>query len=464
MSQVNPSAFPFHKPQLRMNDWNTELFATENCAVLMPGQPTSEDNLDHLLRNPRVPILAFTGTLHQELRYLARSIPDTEWAVFLTLKRLSATQPHFLAFDWFMSGQTASGAEVAMDAADAQRYYEALKDVDYYRENGLHQHLCHLHSHGSMHAFFSSIDNEQMFTRSELGFYGPFRFYVVVNARGDIKVSLVNYDPVLFRTDAVAALVFSRPEYAQPLTAARKAEIDQVVKAMLRKKQPGRRNNVVIPAAGSARKQKGAAKGGNAPVPSGKKKLATMDKAMNHLLGYLAGMGPSMAQPGADELADTDPQGRPLGELQDELYHDPNFVLLVKDICRRLSLFHLNESDLAHFLSACILEQEDEISCQGEEIARETADYLHSLALILIQTPLGDRMPDQYIEKMMKDTYLSPATVRAARSMGANSENDALYRSVRNDFDALLAGKKPQDLDDFVAAFPKGASDIRRTA
>lgn len=229
---------PFFPPlPLRIADFDGEYFAEENGAVLMPGQTTKMTTLGHALHNPSVPVLAFTAALYQELRYLAVSIP-TEWAVFLLLKRLSTAKPHFLAFDWFMTDQRASAGEVSMDADDARRYYRVLEETPYYKEHGLHRHLCHLHSHAKMNVFFSSIDHNQQMNRDELGFYDDFRFYAVVNAQGEIKVSFVTYVPVLGQFEAVPALLFSKPEYVGELTAERKRDIDARVAALVHTNTP----------------------------------------------------------------------------------------------------------------------------------------------------------------------------------------------------------------------------------
>lgn len=455
MTQTTPHVFPFHAPHPRMSNWDTELFISDNFALLMPGQESMADNLDSILPDPSVPVLAFTGTLYQELRYIARTVPETEWAVFLTLKRLSETKPHFLAFDWFMPGQQVNGTAVSMNVPDTQRYYESLKEVDYYRENGLHQHLCHLHSHGSMSAFFSPTDDEQQFTRSELGFYGSFRFYVVVNAKGAIKVSLVNYDPVLFRTDVVAALMFSRPEYAQPLTAERKAEIDQVVRDALVRSPVARPGKTEFSPAGNSPQKRRAAKAGAPSPASPKNNGATMAEVLSRLLRYLIAEGPCMEQPGQEDIPEPDMHGFPLWESRLELGDDPDFANVVKSVCRRLPEAGLKEYEVADFLSVCILMHEGKVCCWEEDLARESALYLKALATVLIQASQGVRMSHQDIKKFTKNTFLSPATVMAAQNTGANVGHDALYQAVREDFDMLLAGQRPQAKENFGLAFPR---------
>jgi hypothetical protein len=153
----------------------------------------------------------------------------SEFAVFLTLKRLTPHKPHFLAFDWFMPGQEASSGEVSLDAADCRKYFEALENVPYYKEHGLHKNLAHLHSHGNMGVFWSGTDDKQQFTPEELGFQDDFRFFTVVDSRCAMKCSLTLYRPMLYRVDAACALVFSSPAYTGVLDNARKKEIDDIV-------------------------------------------------------------------------------------------------------------------------------------------------------------------------------------------------------------------------------------------
>lgn len=97
----------------------------------------------------------------------------------------------------------------------------------------MHRNLCHLHSHASFGTFWSSTDDHQQLSREDLGFMDDYRLYVVVNAAGSIKASLVLYKPVLFRMDAAVALYYGGEGAATPLSKARKAALDEIVKNAL---------------------------------------------------------------------------------------------------------------------------------------------------------------------------------------------------------------------------------------
>lgn len=237
-NKSKPSAFhyPFHDPNpLRISDWDTELVSEDAMYFPIPGQKdVSVKSLDTLIHEGRVPVLCFTATLYREIRHMVERNANSELAMFLTLKRLHAHKPVFLAFDFFMPGQEASGGGVSLDADDCRKYFDALREVPYYKENGLHRHLCHLHSHGRNGIFWSGIDDEQQFSRDDLGYMDDYRFYVVVNADGGIKCSLVTYTPVLARVDAAVAIACNRPEYIEWLSRSRKKELDDLVGEMVR--------------------------------------------------------------------------------------------------------------------------------------------------------------------------------------------------------------------------------------
>lgn len=227
--------FPFHDPSpLRISDWDTEMVSSGTMYQLLPGQKgITAKNIDEIIKDGKIPLLCITAALYREIRYMVEQNPNSELAMFLTLKRLHEKKPIFLAFDFFMPGQEASSGGVSLDADDCRKYFNALKDIPYYKENGLHRHLCHLHSHARFDTFWSGIDDEQQFSRDDLGHMDDYRFYVVVNTAGNIKCSLVMYMPVLARVDAAVAISYSRPEHIEWLTRKRKAELDGIVEDAL---------------------------------------------------------------------------------------------------------------------------------------------------------------------------------------------------------------------------------------
>lgn len=224
-------------PQMRTPDFDIELF-TEDTAVQLLASPDSRKTMGDILKDPKTPVLAFTGTLYREIRYLVEQHKNTELAVFLTIKRLSAIKPHWLAFDFFMPKQRISAAEVVMDAQDCEQYFDAMQEMDYFRENGLHKNIAHLHSHAQFGVFWSKTDDTEQFSRDELGFHDDYRLFVVVNAKGDIKFSYVGYKPLLHRVDGATCVLYSCPEYAQELTKARKEELDKIAKEAMARPAP----------------------------------------------------------------------------------------------------------------------------------------------------------------------------------------------------------------------------------
>ncbi len=227
----NNAKFPFNEPNLRISSWDVDPVSPDNSTRLIESSDFKGRNLRDLYLDMSVPLLVFTSRCYQEIEYLTHKFPHQEWAVFLTLKKLDGHRPHFLAFDWFMPGQKASSGAVSMQADDSIKYYDFLKNkYPYYKENGLHRFLCHLHSHHSMNMpEFSSVDKNQQSARDELGFYDAYRFYVVVTCHAGIKASFVQYDPAMITTPAAVAITWSEPEYVEALTPARKKEIDAIV-------------------------------------------------------------------------------------------------------------------------------------------------------------------------------------------------------------------------------------------
>lgn len=233
-STTKPTAksFPFRNPvPLRSSNWDEEHVSPDHMHMLISGP--EKTSLEEILRRPSIPVLCITGTLYREIRYIVEAHPASECAMFLTLKRMDANRPHFLAFDMFMPGQDVSGGSVSLDSEDCEKYFKALSEVPYYKEKGLHRHICHLHSHGRNGIFWSGTDDTQQLTREDLGFMDDFRFYMVVNSMGGIKCSFVNYFPVLHRVDAAVVISFAEEEHIQWLTRARKKELDALMKDVM---------------------------------------------------------------------------------------------------------------------------------------------------------------------------------------------------------------------------------------
>lgn len=182
----------------------------------------STAELNRFAADPAVPLLFFTGTLYQEIRHLVSLRPKDEFAVFLLLEKIDENRPHFLATDFYMPKQTASAASVKLDVPDCLEFYKA---------SGCKQRfIAHLHSHATFGAQWSSTDNEQQLSREDLGFMDDYRFYIVLNTKGDITASFVCYTPVLTRTEAKVGVSFSEPEHCLHLTKQRKEALAKMLK------------------------------------------------------------------------------------------------------------------------------------------------------------------------------------------------------------------------------------------
>ena len=233
---AKPHVFEFKDPlPLRCDNWDCERLSKEHNDVLLAAPDGVANDLDTILKDDKLPVLAITGSLYNEIRYLVEKYKFSELAMFLTLKKLSDVKPHWLAFDFFMPGQDATSAGVSLDGPDCDKYFEAVAKVPYYEENGLHRNLCHLHSHAQFGTFWSGVDDHQQFSREDMGFMDDYRLYVVVNAAGSIKCSLVIYKPVCVRIDAAVVISYSSPERIAWLTNARKKELDAIGANALRK-------------------------------------------------------------------------------------------------------------------------------------------------------------------------------------------------------------------------------------
>ena len=186
-----------------------------------------QGTLDEISKKPELPILAFTANLYCKIKYITHSIPNSEYAVFLKVRKIDEHVPHFLAYDFFMPKQTASGGGVKLDGDDCSKQFE---------KHGLpHKCLAHLHSHAGMGCFWSSIDDTQQLTRDDLGFMDDYRLYCVVNTKDEIKCSLVVYRPVMVRVDCAVAVSYAETEYIEAISKKDKAELDKLVSTQVQK-------------------------------------------------------------------------------------------------------------------------------------------------------------------------------------------------------------------------------------
>lgn len=227
--EAQEKPFVYHEPTYRTPDFDIECLndgmGFVGCTRLM----NDSRQLKEVLNDNATPVLFISGTVWRELQYFVKTRRSSEFAVFCMLKRASADKPHWIAYDWFMPGQRASRSHVDIDAEDLRKYFRALSENEYYKENGLQCYLMHLHSHHTMGVFWSSIDAEQQETRSELGYMGDYRFYAVIDSYGGSKCSFVTYNPVFHRYDNVEVIIYTALDiYNNTPDAARLKELDEI--------------------------------------------------------------------------------------------------------------------------------------------------------------------------------------------------------------------------------------------
>lgn len=175
-----------------------------------------------LLKAPSRPVFIFPKNIWDEVQYLTKQSPNSEFALFLITKQFTQLAPKYMAIDLFFPKQEAGSGGVSIDNDDCLEFYDLLNTHEEYKEH-MHSHIAHLHSHNQMGVFWSGADSNQQLSRDDLGFFDDFRFYLVVNTKDQVRCSFVVYKPVLRRIDDVPVVVIGTED---TLTDERKAELD----------------------------------------------------------------------------------------------------------------------------------------------------------------------------------------------------------------------------------------------
>ena len=174
----------------------------EDCEVINGGAATASD----LLEDQSTPVFLFRREIWEEVKYLAEKSPDREWGAFLILKQFAPLKPKYIAVDLVFPDQKASATVTEFDVKDVEEFYTELnKHPDYVQH--MHCRIAHIHSHHRMGAMWSGTDDNQQLSHDDLGFYDDFRFYLVVNCKGDVRCSYVIYKPLLKRIDNIPVVV-----------------------------------------------------------------------------------------------------------------------------------------------------------------------------------------------------------------------------------------------------------------
>lgn len=196
-------------------------------------------NLDikTLLTNKARPVFVFPKRVWDEVQYITKQSPKSEFALFLITKQFTQNAPKYMALDLYFPMQEADGGGVSIDNDDCEKFYELLHTHEAYKDH-MHTRIAHLHSHNNMGVFWSAADTNQQLSRDDLGYYDDFRYYLVVNTHDEVRCSYVVYKPLLRRVDNIPVVVIGTEE--DTLTDERKAELD----AYLTERVTGRTTNV----------------------------------------------------------------------------------------------------------------------------------------------------------------------------------------------------------------------------
>ncbi len=183
------------------------------------------EGLSHhdLFCNIGKPVFIFTREIWEEVQYITKASPDSEFALFLVTKQFTQNAPKYMAIDLYFPEQEAGAGGVSLDGTAVDELAAELVKLPAYKEH-VHCNIAHLHSHNTMGVFWSAADNHQQLSREDLGFYDTFRYYLVVNTHNQVRCSFVLYKPLLRRVDNIPVVIVGPKEFA--LSDARKAELD----------------------------------------------------------------------------------------------------------------------------------------------------------------------------------------------------------------------------------------------
>jgi hypothetical protein len=236
--QAPAKEYPFYAPEPKFPTWQRDMATSESHYYILQKAAGVTDPFSEV----KVPTLFFAASVYQEVLYMVKRMAKKtgECGCFLMIRQLQDARPHFLAYDYFIPGQTASSGEVDLDTTDTTKYWNYLRET-YPEEfaSGLHRKLAHAHSHGTvLGAFYSGTDQTQQNSRGQLGYFDDYRIYVVFGKDGnEIKAGFVQYYPFFHRIEDInVGLYFGDPQYCVRLTRERKQELDAKMDTLVHKK------------------------------------------------------------------------------------------------------------------------------------------------------------------------------------------------------------------------------------
>lgn len=189
------------------------------------------------------PVICIREFLWVEIQYITHHIPDSEFAVFLVLKKFDPNNQVYIAEDMYFPKQSASAGGVSIDTEDSGKFFKELKEVPWFANGkGFHRYIAHLHSHGNMGVFWSTTDRNQQESGDDLGFYDDFRYYLVVNTHDRVLADYVQYKPVALSVQDIPVVIVAEEGCSYGdfvLSNERKAELDKLVSEKLSKDYAG---------------------------------------------------------------------------------------------------------------------------------------------------------------------------------------------------------------------------------
>lgn len=241
-----PKEVKFYPPEIKKHypTWTSEKVTLEDNWLVTHVPDGVKISHRDLINNRDFPGVFFTPRVYNEMTYVVESLaPKTgECAMFALVKKVSPERPHWLVYDWFLSKQTASSAEVKLDVPDFDRYFKYLRENNgdiFSSDKDLHNQLMHAHSHHTMNmCSWSGTDMNQQTSAEELARQGDYRIFFLFTIGHGLKATLVNYATGLTRQEMYIGLCFSDPEYVVPLTNKRKRELDEQMGELVSKTVP----------------------------------------------------------------------------------------------------------------------------------------------------------------------------------------------------------------------------------
>ena len=233
-----PKEYPFYEPILYPPAWKLEMADVDRNYALIQTPGKVDLSLDKLLKDTTKPILFIGKPVYEGIMEMAKYASDkysSEVAAYFLYTQMNQYTPHWEVYGWFMTGQTASGAEVEMEGSDMPRYLNWLKTK--HPELWLRTQIGHAHSHVMMQTFWSGVDLKQQTDRSQLAPMTGSKIFLVVNAKKEIKGKFIQYTPVKFEIDDITIGVsFNNPEYLTFDIKDQKEKIHGMVDALLEKR------------------------------------------------------------------------------------------------------------------------------------------------------------------------------------------------------------------------------------